>query len=42
VGEELPDATVFEGTPKDAIKIREVFAGKKGVIFGVPGTRPVP
>lgn len=37
VGDQLPDATVYEGTPKDAIKIRDLFAGKKGVLFGVPG-----
>ncbi|CAL8470163.1 g9705 [Coccomyxa elongata] len=37
VGDQLPDATVYEGTPKDAIKIRDLFSGKKGVLFGVPG-----
>ena len=37
-GDKLPDATVYEGTPKDAVKIRDVFKGKKGVLFGVPGT----
>ena len=36
-GDKLPDATVYEGTPKDAVKIRDVFKGKKGVLFGVPG-----
>ena len=49
-GDKLPDATVYEGTPKDAVKIRDVFKGKKGVLFGVPGilhptphpTLPVP
>ncbi|CAD7695773.1 unnamed protein product [Ostreobium quekettii] len=37
VGDELPDSTLYEGSPGGAVKIRELFAGKKGVIVGVPG-----
>ncbi|KAK9915561.1 hypothetical protein WJX75_000783 [Coccomyxa subellipsoidea] len=37
VGDQLPDATVYEGSPKDAVKVRDLFAGKKGILFGVPG-----
>ena len=37
-GDKLPDATVYEGKPDHAVKIRDVFKGKKGVLFGVPGT----
>ncbi|CAK0773338.1 hypothetical protein CVIRNUC_004055 [Coccomyxa viridis] len=36
-GDKLPDATVYEGKPDHAVKIRDVFKGKKGVLFGVPG-----
>lgn len=36
-GEKLPDATVYEGAPDNKVKIRDVFKGKKGVLFGVPG-----
>eukprot|EP01025_Chloroclados_australasicus_P043948 TRINITY_DN4724_c1_g1_i2.p1 TRINITY_DN4724_c1_g1~~TRINITY_DN4724_c1_g1_i2.p1 ORF type:complete len:163 (+),score=29.04 TRINITY_DN4724_c1_g1_i2:164-652(+) len=37
VGDQLPDATLWENNPDGAVKIRELFAGKKGVIFAVPG-----
>lgn len=36
-GDALPDVTVWEGTPDGAINVKEVFAGKKGILFGVPG-----
>ena len=28
---------VHEGTPSDRVNLKELFAGKKGVLFGVPG-----
>ncbi len=37
VGDKIPDATVYGSTPKEEIKVRELFAGKKAVVFGVPG-----
>jgi peroxiredoxin 5 len=36
-GDELPDLVLFEDSPGNPVKLREVFAGKKGVLFGVPG-----
>ncbi|CAL5218679.1 g387 [Coccomyxa viridis] len=36
-GDKLPDATVYEGKPDNKVKVRDVFKGKKGVLFGVPG-----
>ncbi len=37
VGDKVPDVTVYGATPKDEIKTGELFAGKKAVVFGVPG-----
>eukprot|EP00891_Asterochloris_glomerata_P005704 jgi/Astpho2/5704/Aster-02941 len=37
VGDALPDATLFEGDPNTKVKIRDLFKGKKGILFGVPG-----
>ena len=37
VGDKIPDAIVYGSSPGDKIKVRELFAGKKAVIFGVPG-----
>jgi len=37
VGDKLPDVTLFESSPGDKVKLTDVFAGKKGVLFGVPG-----
>eukprot|EP00959_Pyramimonas_sp_CCMP1952_P328485 6876890-Pyramimonas_sp.AAC.1 len=37
VGGELPSIKVFEGTPDNAIDIKEVFGTKRGILFGVPG-----
>lgn len=28
---------VFEGEPKNQVNLAELFKGKKGVLFGVPG-----
>ena len=36
-GESLPSVHVFEGTPKNAVDIREVFGKGKGILIGVPG-----
>lgn len=27
----------MEGTPKDLVNVGELFAGKKGILFAVPG-----
>ena len=42
VGDELPAIEVYDpflddAKPKTAVSIRDVFAGKKGILFGVPG-----
>lgn len=37
VGDLLPDITVYEHTPDNIIRIRDVFKDKKGIIFSVPG-----
>ncbi|XP_053305022.1 peroxiredoxin-5, mitochondrial [Spea bombifrons] len=37
VGDHLPDVQVFEGDPGNKISVRDVFGGKKGILFGVPG-----
>ncbi|XP_053576023.1 peroxiredoxin-5, mitochondrial [Bombina bombina] len=37
VGDALPDVQVFEGGPGNKISVRDVFTGKKGILFGVPG-----
>lgn len=36
-GDKLPSVTVYENTPKDGVDIAELFAGKKGILFAVPG-----
>ena len=36
-GDKLPAVTLFEGTPDGKIELQELFAGKKGILFGVPG-----
>ena len=36
-GSQLPDSTLFEDNPGKQFKIRELFAGKKGLLVGVPG-----
>ena len=37
VGDRLPDINVYEKTPGNAVNIRELFKGKKGILFAVPG-----
>eukprot|EP00050_Salpingoeca_kvevrii_P006176 m.287857 g.287857 ORF g.287857 m.287857 type:complete len:160 (+) comp11858_c0_seq1:129-608(+) len=37
VGDRLPDVTLYENTPGNAVRLHDVFAGKKGVLFAVPG-----
>lgn len=40
-GDRLPDATLLEGQPDfgkaKEVSLLSIFAGKKGVLFGVPG-----
>ena len=37
VGDKLPNVKLFENTPANAINLAEYAAGKKLVLFGVPG-----
>ena len=37
IGDKLPSVTLFEGTPGSKVNIAELFAGKKGILFAVPG-----
>uniref|UniRef100_A0A8C0RIG4 thioredoxin-dependent peroxiredoxin n=1 Tax=Canis lupus familiaris TaxID=9615 RepID=A0A8C0RIG4_CANLF len=37
VGDAIPLVTVFEGEPGNEVNLAELFKGKKGVLFGVPG-----
>eukprot|EP00071_Canis_lupus_P050872 XP_533241.4 peroxiredoxin-5, mitochondrial [Canis lupus familiaris] len=37
VGDAIPSVTVFEGEPGNEVNLAELFKGKKGVLFGVPG-----
>lgn len=37
VGDSLPNVTLFEGNPGNKVNMAELFAGKKGVLFAVPG-----
>ena len=37
MGDTLPSLEVHEGTPKNTVNVKELFTGKKGVLFGVPG-----
>lgn len=37
VGSPLPSVTLFEGSPKDGVNIKDLFGDKKGVLFAVPG-----
>jgi len=37
VGDKVPEVTVFEDTPGGAVDLSKLFAGKRGVLFGVPG-----
>lgn len=37
IGSALPDTTLYEGSPDDKVTLPNLFKGKKGVLFGVPG-----
>jgi len=37
VGDALPSVDVFENTPGDKVNVAELFKGKKGVLFALPG-----
>lgn len=37
VGESLPAVEVQEGEPKNKVSVDQLFKGKKGVLFAVPG-----
>ena len=39
VGDQIPSVACHEGSPspKTKVNMRELFAGKKGVLFAVPG-----
>lgn len=37
VGDAVPSVEVFEGEPGKKVNLAELFKGKKGVLFGVPG-----
>ncbi|XP_066107992.1 peroxiredoxin-5, mitochondrial [Saccopteryx bilineata] len=37
VGDAVPSVVVFEGQPGNKVNLAELFKGKKGVLFGVPG-----
>ncbi|KAM8958622.1 LOW QUALITY PROTEIN: uncharacterized protein AAEQ78_021954 [Lycaon pictus] len=38
VGDAIPSVIVFEGEPGNKVNLAELFKGKKGVLFGVPGS----
>ena len=37
VGDTLPSVLLHEGNPKTTVDVKELFAGKKGILFAVPG-----
>ncbi|XP_067205661.1 peroxiredoxin-5, mitochondrial-like [Linepithema humile] len=37
VGDKLPSTNLFENTPADKVNLAEAAAGKKIIVFGVPG-----
>ena len=37
VGDTLPSVLLQEGNPKTTVNVRDLFAGKKGILFAVPG-----
>lgn len=37
VGDTLPSVEVHEGTPGEKVNVKDLFAGKKGILIGVPG-----
>jgi len=36
-GATLPSHVLFENDPKTKVNVKDLFAGKKGILFGVPG-----
>ncbi|XP_025725577.1 peroxiredoxin-5, mitochondrial-like [Callorhinus ursinus] len=38
VGDAIPSVVVFEGKPGNKVNLTEQFKGKKGVLFGIPGS----
>jgi 2-Cys peroxiredoxin 5 len=36
-GDALPSVPLMEGTPADKVSLPDLFKGKKGVVFAVPG-----
>ena len=36
-GSPLPDVELQEGAPDKSVKLTDIFKGKKGILFGVPG-----
>ena len=37
VGDEIPSVDLFEETPANAVNVRELSAGRKVLVFAVPG-----
>ncbi len=37
VGDALPAGTVAEGGPAGKVSVRDLFQGKRGILFGLPG-----
>ena len=37
VGDTLPSIELQEGVPNSTVNVKELFAGKKGILFAVPG-----
>mmetsp|Transcript_98463 Transcript_98463/g.263273 ORF Transcript_98463/g.263273 Transcript_98463/m.263273 type:complete len:164 (+) Transcript_98463:43-534(+) len=37
VGDAIPSAMLQDGSPGTKVDLKDLFAGKKGVLFGVPG-----
>jgi 2-Cys peroxiredoxin 5 len=36
-GTKLPNSVLFEDNPGNKVNVHDLFAGKKGIILGVPG-----
>ena len=36
-GTKLPNSVLYENTPANKVSVHDLFAGKKGIIIGVPG-----
>uniref|UniRef100_A0A7S3UNR0 Thioredoxin domain-containing protein n=1 Tax=Oxyrrhis marina TaxID=2969 RepID=A0A7S3UNR0_OXYMA len=37
IGDRLPSVDLHEGTPATKVNLQQLFKGKKGILFGVPG-----